>query len=123
MIDDFIRKVEEAIDASEQWPSSGWPAVFGYRSVEVPNMKAAEELPRNAVYREEALNYWRQAGLLGRDAAQAGRKALDALREGRLDDADSALYLCQYIEKPFEGHAGTWIPLYESFRSVRNMNN
>ncbi|MCW8798595.1 MAG: hypothetical protein OQK66_06470 [Prosthecochloris sp.] len=123
MIDDVIRKVEAAIDASEHWQERGWPAVFGPRNVEVPNMKAAEELPKNAVYREEALNYWRQAELLGIDTAQAGRKALDALKDGRLDDADNALYLCQYLEKPFEGHAGTWIPLYESYRSSRNANH
>ena len=123
MSDDMIRRVETAIEASEHWTETGWPVSFGPRGVEVPNMKAAEELPRNAVYRQEALNYWLQVRLAGADTAEAGRRALRALREGCLDDADDALYLCHYLEKPFEGHAGTWIPLYEAFRTSRSINN
>jgi hypothetical protein len=117
MMDELIRKVEAAIAASMRWPETGWPATFGARNVEVPNLKAAETLPGSAVYRDEAVNYWKQARLAGVDTAEAGRTALDALRRGDLAAADDALYFCQYLEKPFEGHADTWGALYEDFRS------
>jgi hypothetical protein len=117
MIDEIIRKVEAAVEASSRWQDTGWPAAFGPRNVEVPNLKAAEALPRTAVYREEAVNYWRQARLTGVDTAAAGGKALEALKRGDLAAADNALYLCQYLEKPFEGHANTWVPLYGEFRT------
>ncbi|ANT63854.1 MULTISPECIES: hypothetical protein [Prosthecochloris] len=123
MIDDLIRKIEKAVEASENWPEKGWPVTFGPRNIEVPDLKAAEALPREAVYRQEALNYWRQVRLTGGDTAAAGRKALEALRTGRLQAAADALYLCQYLEKPFEGHARTWIPLYEEFREFCIANN
>ena len=117
MYEELTRKVEAAVEASSHWSETGWPATFGTRNVEVPNLKAAEALPKTAVFREEAMNYWRQARLAGTDMAAAGRNALDALKRGDLAAADNALYLCQYLEKPFEGHANTWGPLYEEFRS------
>jgi len=117
MMDDMIRQVEAAIDTCTRWHESGWAATFGVRNVEVPNLKAAESLPKTAVYRDEAVNYWLQVRLAGADTAESGRKALDALKRGDLEAAENALYFCQYIEKPLEGHANTWIPLYEAFRS------
>ena len=118
MMDELIHKVEAAIDASKHWPETGWPATFGARNVEVPNLKAAEALPRTAVYRDEAVNYWKQARLAGADTAGAGLKALEALTRGDFAAADNALYLCQYLETPFAGQSRTWHPLYEEFRSA-----
>jgi hypothetical protein len=118
MIDELTRKVEAAAEASSHWSETGWPATFGNRNVEVPNLKAAKALPKTEVYREEAVNYWKQALLAGVDTAAAGRKALGALKSGDLAAVEDALYLCQYLEKPFEGHANTWIPLYGEFRSA-----
>jgi hypothetical protein len=118
MIDELTRKVEAAVEASSHWSETGWPATFGNRSVAVPNLKAAKVLPKTEVCREEAVNYWKQAVLAGADTAAAGRKALGALACGDLAAVEDALYLCQYLEKPFEGHANTWIPLYEEFRSA-----
>jgi hypothetical protein len=117
MMEEMIVMVEKAIEASKHWHETGWPAAFGNRQVEVGSLKAAEALPRNVVCREEAINYWRQVRLTGQDSAEAGQKALDALKNGRLADADDALYLCQYIEKPFELQARTWHPVYEAFRA------
>ncbi|MEC9487198.1 MAG: hypothetical protein UMU76_06840 [Prosthecochloris sp.] len=123
MIDDLISRVEQAVDAAERWPDTGWPVRFGQRMEEVANLEAAEQLPRTAVYREEALNYWRQARLLGQDTAAAGRRALQALREGRLHDAANALYLCQYLEQPLSAQAGTWVPVYKEFRQFCSSSN
>jgi len=116
MFEDLIRRVEEATAASRQWAETGWPATFGPRGVAVPTLREAKALPKNAVFREEAVNYWNQARLIGNDAADAGQKALDALRRGDLSAADDALYFCQYVEKPFAEQAKTWLPLYEAFR-------
>jgi len=116
-MDEMIVMVEKAIEASKHWHETGWPAAFGNRQVEVGSLKAAEALPRNVVCRDEAINYWRQVRLTGQDSAEAGQKALEALRNGKLADADDALYLCQYIEKPFEVQAGTWLPVYEAFQA------
>lgn len=117
MMEDVIKMVEQAIETSSHWQETGWPATFGVRNVEVNNLKAAEALPRNAVYREEAINYWRQARLTGHDTAEAGKKALEALKNGDLVGADNALYLCQYLEVPFEKDAHTWHPVYEAFQA------
>ncbi|NTU92469.1 MAG: hypothetical protein HGA56_00470 [Chlorobiaceae bacterium] len=116
MKDEMMRWIEKAIEASSRWPETGWAATFGTRNVEVPNLKAAEALPKTAVYREEAVNYWHQVRLAGVDTAEAGRKALDALGHGDSCRAIDALYFCHYLEKPFEGRANTWIPLYEAIR-------
>jgi len=116
-MDDMILMVEKAVENSSLWSETGWPATFGPRNVEVSNLKAAEALPKNAVYREEAVNYWKQARLIGSDTAEAGRKALESLKADRLAAADHALYLCQYLEKPFEGQSRTWLPVYEAFRA------
>jgi hypothetical protein len=117
MMDDMILMIEKAVESSSHWPETGWPATFGPRNVEVSNLKAAEALPKTAVFREEAVNYWKQARLIGNDTAEAGRKALESLKADRLAAADNALYLCQYLEKPFELQARTWLPVYEAFRS------
>ncbi|MBN1929005.1 MAG: hypothetical protein JW764_05645 [Chlorobiaceae bacterium] len=117
MMEDVIRMVEQAIETSSRWQETGWPATFGARNVEVPNLKAAEALPRNAVYRDEAINYWRQARLTGHDTAEAGRKALEALMRGDLASAGDALYLCRYLEIPFEKDAHTWQQVYEAFQA------
>jgi hypothetical protein len=117
MIDELIRQVEAAVEASSHWAETGWPATFGFRNVEVANLKEAEALVRTDVCREEAVNYWRQARLTGGDAANAGRMALEALKTGRIDAAEGALYLCQYLEKPFEAQAKTWGPVYLAFRA------
>jgi len=42
-------------------------------------------------------------------------KALEALKKGNLADVHGALYLCQYLELPFEAAAKTWRPVYEAF--------
>ncbi|NTU59207.1 MAG: hypothetical protein HGB00_09905 [Chlorobiaceae bacterium] len=117
MMDDLIVMVEKAIESSSHWAETGWAATFGPRNIEVPNLKSAEALPRNVVSREEAVNYWKQVRLTGCDTAESGRKALAALKTGNCPAAADALYLCQYLEKPFEGQARTWLPVYEALIS------
>lgn len=115
MFEDFICRVEEAISCSGNWAEKGWPVTFGPRNVAVSSLKEAKSLPVTFLYRQEALNYWNQARLMGNDAADAGKKALDALKNGNMRAAHDALYLSQYIEKPVADNAGTWHPLYEAF--------
>jgi hypothetical protein len=116
MIDDFIREVQEAIEYSRNWAVKGWAVTFGPRSIEVSSLKQAQALPRNFVFRDEAVNYWNQVLLAGNDTAEAGEKALAALKVGDLKAAADALYLSQYIEKPFAASAATWGPLYEAMK-------
>ncbi len=119
MTDEMISRVEAAVEASTRWHEAGWPATFGVRNVEVPNLKAAVDLPKTAVYRDEAVNYWLQVRLAGTDTADWGRRALEALRRGDLKAAGNALYFCQYIELPFHAQAKTWRPLYDAFMAAQ----
>ena len=116
MYDDLIHQVQEAIAYSGSWAEKGWPVTFGPNNIEVSSLKQAQALPRNFVYRDEAVNYWQQVLLTGNDTAGAGRKALAALQEGNLQAAADALYLSQYIEKPFAASSATWAPLYEALK-------
>ena len=116
MSEDVIHQVQEAIACSRKWAETGWPVTFGPRNVEVSSLKQAQSLPKNFVYRQEAVNYWSQAKLTGNDAADSGQKALDALNGSNVYAADNALYFCQFIEKPFAEYSKTWLPLYEAFK-------
>jgi len=116
MSEDMIYKVQEAIACSRTWAETGWPVTFGPRNVEVSSLKQAQSLPKNFVFRQEAINYWNQAKLTGHDAAESGQKALHALKNSNISAADDALYFCQFIEKPFVEYSKTWLPLYESFK-------
>ncbi len=119
MSEDVIYQVEEAIASSEKWAETGWPVTFGPRNVEVSSLKQAQALPKNFVFRLEALNYWNQAKLTGHDAAESGKKALEALKSHNVHAADDALYFCQFLEKPFTEYSKTWLPLYEAFKEKR----
>uniref|UniRef100_Q3AP74 Uncharacterized protein n=1 Tax=Chlorobium chlorochromatii (strain CaD3) TaxID=340177 RepID=Q3AP74_CHLCH len=116
MIEQLIQQVEAAIVAAEKWAETGWSATFGVRNNEVSSLKQAEALPRNAVYRLEAINYWKQVLLAGEDTARFGRKALEALKDNNLAVANDALYFCQFVEKPFCDFTNTWLPLYEAIQ-------
>ena len=116
MSEDLIRLVQDAIACSRKWSDTGWSVTFGGRNVEVSSLKQAQALPKNVVFRPEALNYWNQAKLTGNDAADSGQRALDALKNGNLSAADNALYFCQYIEKPFTESSKTWQPLYAAIK-------
>ncbi|TLU81678.1 MAG: hypothetical protein FDX21_11450 [Chlorobium sp.] len=119
MSEDVIYQVEEAIACSEKWAETGWPVTFGPRNVEVSSLKQAQALPKNFVFRQEALNYWNQAKLTGHDTAESGKKALEALKSHNVPAADDALYFCQFLEKPFTEYSKTWLPLYEAFKERR----
>ncbi len=116
MYDDLIRQVQEAIECSRNWVEKGWPVAFGPRNIDVSSLKQAQALPRNFVFRDEAVNYWNQVLLTGTDTAAAGTKALEALKRGDLQAAADALYLSQYIEKPIAASSSTWAPLYETLK-------
>jgi hypothetical protein len=119
MSEDVIYQVQEAIACSRKWAETGWPVTFGPRNVDVSSLQQAQSLPKNFVFRLEAVNYWNQAKLTGNDAADSGQKALDALKNSNLSTAENALYFCQFIEKPFAEHSKTWLPLYEAFKKKR----
>ncbi len=119
MSEEVINQVQEAIACSRKWSETGWPVTFGPRNTEVSSLQQAQSLPKNFVFRQEALNYWNQAKLTGNDAADSGQKALDALKNSNVFAADNALYFCQFIEKPFAEYSKTWLPLYEAFKEKR----
>jgi len=114
MYEDLIGRVEKAIEASDRWAETGWPIAFGSRNVPCPLSKRPKPLPRTALFRREAINYWKQVRLTGADAAASGRKAAAALKRGDLEMAIGALYFCRYQEAPFASSANTWTKLYDA---------
>jgi hypothetical protein len=118
MVDDIIITLQNAIEISRNWAHTGWSVTFGPRNTEVLSLEQAKALPKNFVFREEALNYWRQAQLTGNDAADSGVKALNALKTGNLSVAADALYFSQYIEQPFAGYSRLWRDLYETVKAL-----
>ena len=116
MFEDMIPRVEEAVEHSRKWAENGWSMGFGPKSAPVNSLKEAEALPVSFIYREEAVNYWRQVRLMGNDAADSGEKALEALKKGDIDAAEKALYLSVYIERPYEMYASGWKSLYDALK-------
>ena len=116
MIEQLIRQAEDAIECSRHWAEKGWTVTFGSRNVAVSSLKEAQALEKSVIFRDEALNYWKQAEMTGNDAADSGVMGVAALKSNKLGAADDAFYLCRYIEKPFAESAGTWAPLYEAFK-------
>lgn len=116
MFEDIIPRVEEAVEHSRKWAENGWGMGFGPKNAPVNSLKEAESLPVSFIYREEAVNYWRQIRLMGNDAADSGEKAVEALKNGDIDAAEKALYLSSYIERPCENYTSTWKSLYEALK-------
>ena len=114
MYQELIQQVQEAIERSNNWAETGWSITFGPRGVDVSSLQQAQDLPKNFVFREEAVNYWNQVQLTGKDAAKAGEKALSSLEKNDLKAAEDALYLSQYFEKPFTKDAQTWQPVHQA---------
>lgn len=114
MYEALIQQTEEALERASKWAETGWTAAFGPRGVVVGSLKESMALPRTAVCREEARNYWRQVELTAEDTSAYGRKALEALRAGDIGKATDALYFAQYMEKPIAEYSRTWLPLYEA---------
>jgi len=112
MYEDLIKETEKAIELSMNWAKNGWDVTFGPRHTNVSSLEEAEGLDKTFVYRDEAVNYWKQARLTGYDAGVSGKKALEALKKEDLKSAEDHLYFCQYIEKPFADSSKTWGDLY-----------
>jgi len=112
MYEDLIKETEKAIELSMNWAKNGWDVTFGPRHTNVSSLEKAEGLDKTFVYRDEAVNYWKQARLTGYDAGVSGKKALEALKKEDLKSAEDHLYFCQYIEKPFADSSKTWGDLY-----------
>ena len=112
MYEDLIKETEKAIESSMNWAKNGWDVTFGPRHTNVSSLEEAEGLDKTFVYRDEAVNYWKQARLTGNDAGVSGKKALEALKKEDLKSAEDHLYFCQYIEKPFADSSKTWGDLY-----------
>ena len=112
MYEELIEKTEKAIELSMNWAKNGWDVSFGPRQTKVTSLEEAEGLEKTFVYRDEAVNYWKQAKLTGYDAGISGKKALEALKKEDLKSAEDHLYFCQYIEKPFADSSKTWGDLY-----------
>lgn len=116
MYEKLIKQVVEAINLSSSWAQTGWKTSFGERGVEACSLPEALELASNFVYREEAVDYWTQVQLIGGDAAESGKKALDALKNGDLKRAEDSVYFSMYIEKPYAPNSNTWGPVHEALK-------
>ena len=116
MYEELIEQTEKAIDLSMNWAKRGWKVTFGPRQTNVSSLEEAEELDKTFVYRDEAVNYWKQARLTGYDAGISGQKALEALKNEDLKNAEDHLYFCQYIEKPFAESSKTWGALHSAVK-------
>ena len=116
MYKELIEKTEKAIELSMNWAKNGWDVSFGPRQTKVNSLEEAEGLDKTFVYRDEAVNYWKQARLTGYDAGISGQKALEALKNEDLKSAEDHLYFCQYIEKPFADSSKTWAGLYKDVK-------
>ena len=116
MYEELIKKTEKAIELSMNWAKNGWDVSFGPRQTKVTSLEEAEGLDKTFVYKDEAVNYWKQARLTGYDAGVSGQKALEALKNEDLKSAEDHLYFCQYIEKPFADSSKTWAGLYKDVK-------
>ena len=116
MYEELIEKTEKAIESSMNWAKNGWDVSFGPRHTKVNSLEEAEGLDKTFVYKDEAVNYWKQARLTGYDAGISGQKALEALKNKDLKSAEDHLYFCQYIEKPFADSSKTWADLYKDVK-------
>jgi len=116
MYEELIKKTEKAIEISMNWAKNGWDVSFGPRQTKVTSLEEAEGLDKTFVYKDEAVNYWKQARLTGYDAGISGQKALEALKNEDLKSAEDHLYFCQYIEKPFADSSKTWAGLYKDVK-------
>ena len=116
MYEELIEKTVRAIELSKNWSKTGWDITFGPRQTNIASLEEAEGLDKTFVYRDEAINYWKQARLTGYDAGVSGEKALEALKNEDLKSAEDHLYFCQYIEKPFADFSKTWGNLYKDVK-------
>jgi|TARA_Y100000294_G_scaffold171483_1_gene185019 hypothetical protein len=116
MYESLIKQTQKAIEHSLKWAETGWGMTFGDRQVNVGSLKEAEELPPHFVYREDALNYWKQVQLTGSDAAASGKKALAALEREDFKGAEDFVYCSMYHEKPFAAKAKTWKLVYDAVK-------
>ena len=114
---DLIGLVEQGVARSRGWAETGWPVTFGPDGVEVSSLQQARDLPENFVYREEALDYWHNIALLGREAAAWGEKAVTSLKEGDLKTAEDRVYQAMFIERPCAQYSATWISIHKSLLS------
>ncbi len=114
---DLIALVIQGVDRSLAWAETGWQVTFGPGEVEVCSLQQALDLPENFVYREEALDYWHNIELLGRDAAACGEKAVTCLQKGDLKTAEAWVYQAFFIERPCVQYSETWKTIHESLLS------
>ena len=114
---EFEQILRQAIDASTQWASHGWPATFGSRDEVVSSLQQAEQLPANIVYRQVAIDYWNTVARLGQEAAEWGRQALHHLQHNNLNAAEDALYYARYLEQPIAQHTLTWESIHFSLHA------
>ena len=114
---EFEQILRQAIDASTQWASHGWPATFGPRDEVVSSLQQAEELPANIVYRQVAIDYWNTVAQLGQEAAAWGRQALHHLQLNNLNAAKDAVYYARYLERPIAQHSLTWESIHFSLQA------
>ncbi len=117
MSEDIKELLKASIERSKNWSKDGWKVTFGPNQYEVPSMEAAEELPKNFPYREEAVAYWKNVSGIAEEVTTYLEGALADIENGDLTAAENKLYFAQYYERPLEKYTQTSKPVYESLRN------
>jgi len=118
MSQDIQKQIESAIDQSGKWAETGWKTTFGMRQTEVNSLKDAMALPDSFSFKLEAVAYWDKVKSTGEEAADWGKKALDALKTSDEKGLADAVYFAHYIEKFYEQHSNTWKPVLNAVNQL-----
>jgi hypothetical protein len=107
-----IDKLDQAIKEASSWAVTGWSMTFGSRNVAVNSLKEAQELKPSFPNRPEAISYWVDVEVVGKETASHGEKAKEAILKGEFGVAKNSLYLARYLEKRINDNTPTWGPAF-----------
>lgn len=110
---ELTKLLQASIEKTRNWAREGWTVTFGPRNYEVNSIEAAQNLPREFPYREEALGYWTNVECIAEEVESRLKKGLEALEQGDLKSAENQIYAAQYVEKPLEKFTNTSKPIFD----------
>lgn len=116
---ELIETVKGAIAEAEAWSVKGWDMAFGMHRTEINSLEEAEKTPRNAVVRDEAMNYWRMIKRTGDETVTQGNLALAALEQGDVVEAMRAVYFAMFKERQLLERTTTWGPAFKALQAAQ----
>ncbi|MEO5367815.1 MAG: hypothetical protein H7831_15930 [Magnetococcus sp. WYHC-3] len=116
----LLQAVEKSIAEARAWADSGWPMTFGGRGEAVNSLGEAEAKSERFVYRQEAINYWRDVQEMGEECAASAEKAKAALESGSPQRAADQLYFASFVEKRTNmvGRSPLFDPLWKAAQAL-----